>query len=255
MEGQKKNYSSIFDPLTSVKKYLWNMGLFVLFSWMLWSLKCFFSEERNVETKEVITLRGVKISFPFQPYAAQISVMSKLLEAIQEKKNALLEAPTGTGKSMSLICASLAWQQKEKTEEVKGKEIVSIVVLFWDWLNFLFYFFFFVVDEKDQSENAELEEFGSEDEDFKRILKKGKFDFAKAVTMTREVPLLPKPKKRKVSRIFIASRTHSQINQLVKELKASSYRPNMVILVCIIRSKYRFFKWLFILFKLGCFGK
>lgn len=57
---------------------------------------------------------GYEISFPFQPYPTQMVMMDKLLRAIREGSNALLESPTGTGKSLSLLCSSLAWQQTEK---------------------------------------------------------------------------------------------------------------------------------------------
>jgi len=57
---------------------------------------------------------GHEISFPFDPYPTQMVFMDKLFQAIKQKSNALLESPTGTGKSLSLLCAALAWQQKEK---------------------------------------------------------------------------------------------------------------------------------------------
>ena len=60
-------------------------------------------------------VRGVWVSFPYaSPYAAQLDMMDRVVEALQTGANALLESPTGTGKTLCLLCASLAWQRAEK---------------------------------------------------------------------------------------------------------------------------------------------
>jgi hypothetical protein len=43
---------------------------------------------------------GYKVYFPEgrKPFPAQLAVISKVLQALKDKKNALLESPTGTGK-------------------------------------------------------------------------------------------------------------------------------------------------------------
>ena len=38
----------------------------------------------------------------------------QMLDALTKKGNALLEAPTGSGKTLSLLCPSLAWQERQK---------------------------------------------------------------------------------------------------------------------------------------------
>ncbi|KAF6089258.1 regulator of telomere elongation helicase 1 [Phyllostomus discolor] len=58
-----------------------------------------------------ITLNGVTVDFPFPPYKCQEEYMSKVLECLQKKVNGVLESPTGTGKTLCLLCSTLAWRE------------------------------------------------------------------------------------------------------------------------------------------------
>ncbi|XP_059263414.1 regulator of telomere elongation helicase 1 isoform X1 [Mustela nigripes] len=58
-----------------------------------------------------VALRGVTVDFPFQPYPCQEEYMSRVLECLQKKVNGILESPTGTGKTLCLLCSVLAWRE------------------------------------------------------------------------------------------------------------------------------------------------
>ncbi|CAF1225283.1 unnamed protein product [Adineta ricciae] len=62
---------------------------------------------------EFVLLVGVTVDFPYKPYPCQIAMLGRIIKALQQSKNCLLESPTGTGKTLTLLCAALAWQQKE----------------------------------------------------------------------------------------------------------------------------------------------
>ncbi|KAL9546912.1 hypothetical protein MBANPS3_006436 [Mucor bainieri] len=47
--------------------------------------------------------------FPFEPYSIQKDFMATLYKVLSDGKIGIFESPTGTGKSLSLICGSLKW--------------------------------------------------------------------------------------------------------------------------------------------------
>lgn len=63
-----------------------------------------------------VMISGIPVSFPFDPYDVQTAYMEKVIEALQNSTNALLESPTGTGKTLSLLCSSLAWLLVKKAQ-------------------------------------------------------------------------------------------------------------------------------------------
>lgn len=65
-------------------------------------------------SSQMLNLRGVTIHFPHEPYDVQKKYMEKVIECLQTGVNGILESPTGTGKTLSLLCSSLAWLEDHK---------------------------------------------------------------------------------------------------------------------------------------------
>lgn len=61
-------------------------------------------------------IRGVPVTFPYEPYNIQKEYMEKVIECLQTETNGVLESPTGTGKTLSLLCSSLAWLKLKKAD-------------------------------------------------------------------------------------------------------------------------------------------
>ncbi|XP_021100925.1 ATP-dependent DNA helicase DDX11 isoform X2 [Heterocephalus glaber] len=66
---------------------------------------------------------GIHFPFPFPPYSIQKDFMAELYQVLEAGKIGIFESPTGTGKSLSLICGALSWlrdfEQKKQQEEVR----------------------------------------------------------------------------------------------------------------------------------------
>nr|AFD29612.1 RTEL1 [Schmidtea mediterranea] len=74
----------------------------------------------------LINICGVSIDFPFEPYACQIIYMEKVIESLKDGKNAILESPTGTGKTLCLLCAALAWQDHVKKVTTNSEDEILL---------------------------------------------------------------------------------------------------------------------------------
>ncbi|XP_035666303.1 regulator of telomere elongation helicase 1-like isoform X1 [Branchiostoma floridae] len=146
-----------------------------------------------------LKVRGVDVEFPFEPYACQRSYMEKVIQCLQEGTNGVLESPTGTGKTLCLLCATLAWRSayvaKMQFEGLKQQ---------------------FTKDEDGQSTYGELlaNQLGGA---------AGWGNTEQAAGPFMEIP-----------KIIYASRTHSQLSQAVAELKNTSYSN---LKVCILGSR------------------
>ncbi|KAJ1976120.1 hypothetical protein H4R34_004093 [Dimargaris verticillata] len=71
------------------------------------------AEQRSGHT---FPIAGVPVRFPFQPYPAQLAMMAKIITALNRRENALLESPTGSGKSLALLCSALGWLEKRRSQ-------------------------------------------------------------------------------------------------------------------------------------------
>jgi Rad3-related DNA helicase len=137
---------------------------------------------------------GVNVSFPrSDPYPAQKALMSTTIKALEKHENAILESPTGTGKTLALLASSLAYQEKI-TEEFKLHPHNPP----------------FVDGSNNLHPNFPLEMLNA---------------------LFREDPpgFNINPRK-KVPAIWYTTRTHSQMKQLVSELRKLSYVPQLSIL-------------------------
>ncbi|XP_007462334.1 PREDICTED: regulator of telomere elongation helicase 1 [Lipotes vexillifer] len=134
-----------------------------------------------------ITLNGVTVDFPFQPYKCQEEYMSKVLECLQKKVNGVLESPTGTGKTLCLLCSTLAWREQLR-DAVSARKIAERM-------------------------SGEL------------FLDRALASLGNAA-LEGDVPACYAD----VPKIIYASRTHSQLTQVISELRNTSYRPRVCVL-------------------------
>lgn len=72
-----------------------------------------------------------KYHHPYDPYSIQLEFMQELYSCIEHGKIGVFESPTGTGKSLSLICGALTWLRDNERREIfgDGTEVAET-----DWL-------------------------------------------------------------------------------------------------------------------------
>jgi len=76
---------------------------------------------------QITSSSNIPVSFPFPPYNCQISYINSVHQALNNKFNAILESPTGTGKTLCLLTSILSWKkhvEKHNPEKFQGKFII-----------------------------------------------------------------------------------------------------------------------------------
>ncbi|CAO2654545.1 Nn.00g112780.m01.CDS01 [Neocucurbitaria sp. VM-36] len=62
---------------------------------------------------------------PYEPYAIQKDFMNAVYDCLEDGKVGIFESPTGTGKSLSLICGSLTWLRDHKRRTFEHSFVID----------------------------------------------------------------------------------------------------------------------------------
>uniref|UniRef100_A0A0N4ZL84 Helicase ATP-binding domain-containing protein n=1 Tax=Parastrongyloides trichosuri TaxID=131310 RepID=A0A0N4ZL84_PARTI len=209
-------------------------------------------------------------SFPYQPYSIQNDLMREIFSSIENGNVSIFESPTGTGKSLSTLCSVLTWLKLKKIKiyttgeelEKKIRELEKEAIGNKDWLE--------VMKKRHDliRSSEEALEIKEKMRRINEILKKAKENrWNKSQIKEKEIrkrkvmndnknnemtiysdddELEPKnddinflnesdfkieeDEKLRTIQIIYASRTHSQLEQLLEELKKTNFEPNVSLL-------------------------
>lgn len=197
-------------------------------------------------------------NFPFTPYPIQIDLMTNIYNSLDKGKVSIIESPTGTGKSLSIICATLKWIQDFKSKRIaelndKIKVLQSSKKNSHDWI-------------ADQLEaihinneitdlKGKLDKIADHQEYSKKLLNRIKtkksaptvkfdanskrssvdsefeeeVDVDLVVDFEESVDDEEKDDKYYSPKVFYCSRTHSQLSQFINEVKKTKYADPLMI--------------------------
>ncbi|PFH31896.1 hypothetical protein BESB_023880 [Besnoitia besnoiti] len=138
---------------------------------------------------------AVEIEFPFKPYPCQETFMEKVIQACVSKEHALLESPTGTGKTLCLLCASLAFVRTASEGILSASaDSVSHNKLTYEALQHR-----------------------------QTLAKKPPLSLLPTPRPPSLAPAAAPPPVRSVPRVVYASRTHSQLQQVAREARRTAF--------------------------------
>ncbi|KAG0454641.1 hypothetical protein HPP92_023623 [Vanilla planifolia] len=203
-------------------------------------------------------------AFPFEPYPIQVDFMSFLYDSLDRGGVAMLESPTGTGKTLSIICSALQWiVDRRKRPAAVGKFCDGDEEP--DWMkNFVVVKAqerkekhgrrfgpkpgnvekgASILNLKDADKGAEggsggdddmeflLDEYESEEECWENSYGRLKRKVSQCLDSSDSDDVL-EVEEDVSPKIYFTSRTHSQLSQFVKEFKKTSFASE-INLVCL----------------------
>lgn len=183
-------------------------------------------------------------SFPGEAYSVQKELMTAIYDTIEGRQIGLFESPTGTGKTLSIICGSLTWLQQNRRfasssegladdteepgwvfEQTRAREQRA------------------ADDEFQRRKNAYANRVSSASKrpSGKKLRRRGRGPTGHGVRHDgHAIPssddedadgtnVLREKKAVKSTRIIFATRTHSQLTQFLEELRKTKFSPPVVL--------------------------
>ncbi|CAD8081325.1 unnamed protein product [Paramecium sonneborni] len=77
-------------------------------------------DQKLCNDQKQLNIGNTMIYFPYKPYDVQKQYMESVIQILDKGQNGLLESPTGTGKTLCLLCSSMGWLQKHRKEQQKS---------------------------------------------------------------------------------------------------------------------------------------
>ncbi|CAI9786498.1 unnamed protein product [Fraxinus pennsylvanica] len=160
-------------------------------------------------SKNILHIGGLPVEFPYQPYGTQLAFMNRVISTLDRSQrdgncHALLESPTGTGKSLSLLCSTIAWQQNRKSKNLQANLTHS---------------------SSKPNPEATTDPINHGGGFIPETQPSGNPGIAPPARTN-----FRKEKSKLAPTIFYSSRTHTQITQVIQEYKKTSYRVPMAVL-------------------------
>ncbi|XP_029657509.1 ATP-dependent DNA helicase DDX11-like [Octopus sinensis] len=142
-------------------------------------------------------------SFPYDPYGIQINFMDDMQKCFDIGGVGIFESPTGTGKSLSLICGSLTWLTKHRKNMAKQRDALAQEI--------------FKREQEKQTDWVSQHHLVSS-------LKRRRDEIEDSlhqISLLKDKELaLDKPN---ILRVFYCSRTHSQLTQFIDQFKMTDF--------------------------------
>ncbi len=162
--------------------------------------------------------------------------MNQIIRGLQRGQNALLESPTGSGKSLALLCAALAWQRHEAEKAREYNTAVDQGIIQPEYV--------LVNENEEEVDEANIKDapvdggagffpsdVANDLDDFLDTADGNSSPPAKKPRPDEKSKRVPPPmsytrkvKRKTVPKIYFGTRTHKQITQIIRELNKTTYR-------------------------------